>query len=131
MPTNPWAALDATASPSSQARELRRLWDEYLSDGRHRHVRRPIVDSWRRSATAGVDPSHTRAPTLAERRDVGDRWQAHPLQAAAPLIRRWLRHFADEGEHLIVVSDTDGMLLWLDGNKKVRSAAADAMNFVE
>jgi signal transduction histidine kinase len=131
MRTNPWAALDATASPSLRARELRRLWDDYLSDGRHHHVRWPIADSWHRSAIAGIDPSRSRAPTLAERGDVGERWQAHPLQAAAPLIRRWLGHFADEDGHLIVVSDADGVLLWLDGNGKVRSAAADAMNFVE
>jgi signal transduction histidine kinase len=132
LPTNPWVALDATASPSLRARVLRRLWDDYLSGGRLNQVRWPIADSWQRSEVAGIDPSRSRAPTLlAERRDVRERWRAHPLEAAAPLIRRWLGPFADEGEHLIVVSDADGLLLWLDGNVKMRSAAADAMNFVE
>jgi signal transduction histidine kinase len=132
MPTNPWAALDATASPSMRARELRRIWDHAISDGRLEQFRLPIAESWRRSRVAGTDPSRTRAPTVfADRRDAGERWAAHPLAAAAPLIRGWLGAVADESQHLIVVSDADGVLLWLDGDARVRSAAADSMNFVE
>jgi signal transduction histidine kinase len=132
MPTNPWVAIDATMSPSLRARELRGIWDDYLSAGRLAHVRLPIAESWRRSQVAGIDPSRSRAPTLlADRHDVRERWDAHPLEAAAPLIRRWLGPLADESDQLIVVSGADGLLLWLDGDARVRSAAADAMNFVE
>jgi signal transduction histidine kinase len=132
MPTNPWVAIDATASPSLRARELRRSWDDYLSAGRLVHVRVPIAESWLRSQVAGIDPSRSRAPTLfADRREVRERWDGHPLEAAAPLIRRWLGPLADESEQLIVVSGADGLLLWLDGDARVRSTAADAMNFVE
>src|SRR6202022_633353 len=38
---------------------------------------------------------------------------------------------ADESAHLIVVSDADGVLLWIDGNARIRLAAADSMNFAE
>ena len=134
MPTNPWIAIDATAtvSPLRRARELRQLWYDYLSHGRLDRVRLPIAESWGRSEVAGVSPSRSRAPTLfTDRREVTERWQAHPLEAAAPLIRRWLGRVADENDQLIVVSDADGLLLWLDGDVRVRSAAADAMNFVE
>jgi signal transduction histidine kinase len=132
MPTNPWVATDATASPSVWARDLQRSWDDYVSQGRLDQVRRPIAESWRRSRLAGIDPSRSRAPTtFGDRRDVRERWQAHPLQAAAPLIRRWLGPFAGESDNLIVVSDAEGLLLWLEGDARVRSAAADAMNFVE
>ena len=132
MPTNPWAAMDATTSPSLRARELRRIWDHAVSDGRLEQLRLPIAESWRRSRVAGIDPSRARAPTvLADRRDARERWEAHPLAAAAPLIRSWLRSIADESEHLIVVSDADGVVLWVDGDARVRSAAADVMNFVE
>ena len=94
MPTNPWVALDTTGS-RSPARELRRLWDAYLGDGRIGQVRRPIAESWGRSQAAGVDTSQSHAPTLlANRHDVRERWEAHPLEAAAPLIRRWLMPFA-------------------------------------
>jgi signal transduction histidine kinase len=132
MPTNPWVTTDVTTWPSLRARELRRVWDEYLDDGHLDQVRLPIAESWHRSEVAGIDPSHSRAPTMfADRRDVGDRWEGHPLRAATPLIRRWLGPIAAESEHLIVVSDAEGLLLWLGGDAKVRSAAADAMNFVE
>jgi len=134
MPTNPWIAIDvtATASPLLRARELRQIWYDYLSHGRLDRVRLPIAESWSRSEVAGISPSRSRAPTLfADRHEVRERWEAHPLEAAAPLIRRWLGRVADESEHLIVVSDADGLLLWLDGDARVRSAAADTMNFVE
>jgi signal transduction histidine kinase len=132
MPINPWAAIDATESPSRRAHELRHVWDEYLAEHHLDHVRVPIADSWYRSEAAGIDPSASRAPTLfGDRRDVGERWETHPLAAVAPLIRRWVGSVADDSEHVIVVSDADGLLLWLDGNARLRSAAADAMNFVE
>ncbi|HEV7964341.1 MAG TPA: GAF domain-containing protein, partial [Actinoplanes sp.] len=132
MPSNPWLAIDATASPSLRARELQRIWYDYLSHGRLDRVRLPIAESWSRSEVAGISPSHSRAPTMfTDRREVRERWEAHPLEVAAPLIRRWLGRVADESEHLIVVSDAEGLLLWLDGDARVRSAAADAMNFVE
>jgi transcriptional regulator of acetoin/glycerol metabolism len=132
MPTNPWIAIDATTSPSLRARELQRIWYDYLSSGLVDRVRLPIVESWRRSEVAGISPSRSRAPTmLADRREVRERWEAHPLEAAAPMIRRWLGHVAEESEHLVVVSDAEGLLLWLDGDARVRSAAADKMNFVE
>jgi signal transduction histidine kinase len=132
MSINPWAARDATASPSRRSRDLRRLWDGYQRDGRVNQVRGPIADSWHRSEVAGLDPSHSRAPTMvADRQDIRERWEAHPLVAGAPLIRRWLNAVAGDSKHLIVVSDADGLLLWLEGDARVRSAAADAMNFVE
>jgi signal transduction histidine kinase len=132
MAMNPWVAIDATASPSRRSRDLRHLWDDYLSNGRVDHVRGPIADSWHRSEVAGLDPSHSRAPTMVtDRRDVRERWESHPLVAGASLIRRWLGALAGDSRHLIVVSDADGVLLWLEGDARVRSAAADAMNFVE
>jgi signal transduction histidine kinase len=132
MSTNPWLAVDVTTSPKTRARVLRGIWDRYLTDGELDAVRLPIAESWQRSRAAGLDPTASRAPTLfGDRDEVAERWEAHPLEAAAPLIREWLGSVADESEHLIVVSDADGLLLWVEGNAKLRSAAADAMNFVE
>jgi signal transduction histidine kinase len=132
MPNNPWLAVDVTSSPAARARVLRRNWDRFLAEGEVDAVRPPIVESWQRSRAAGLDPSASRAPTIvADRDDVADRWEAHPLEAAAPLIRESLGAVSDESEHLIVVSDAEGLLLSVEGSAKLRSAAADAMNFVE
>jgi signal transduction histidine kinase len=110
---------------------LRRIWNHFVEDGQFDAARPPIAASWQRSRAAGMDPSGDRAPTLADRHDAAARWEAHPLEAAAPLIRGSLGAVADASEHLIVVSNADGELLWVDGRPKLRSAAADAMNFVE
>jgi transcriptional regulator of acetoin/glycerol metabolism len=55
----------------------------------------------------------------------------HPLAEAAPLILDCLAGIARESEHLIVVSDAAGVLLQLEGDARVRSQAADSMNFTE
>jgi hypothetical protein len=95
-------------------------------------VRGPIADSWRRSAAAGVDPSGLRiAPQVADADEASARWEIHPLAKMAPLIRSCLAATADESQHLIVVSDANGVLLWVEGNAIVRLRAADSMNFAE
>ena len=132
MPLNPWLAIDANTPPAPRARELRRQWEQFVSGGRVSGVRAPVADSWRRSLDAGVDPSGTRlAPVAAPRDEASDRWEVHPLREAAPLIRECLGSIADESEHLIVVSDASGVLLQVEGSARVRSQAADSMNFTE
>jgi signal transduction histidine kinase len=132
MPRNPWLAIGAATPPGLRARELRREWEQFVSGGQVGDVRAPVVDSWRRSLDAGVDPSGSRlAPVAADREEASARWQVHPLRKAAPLIRACLAGIADESEHLIVVSDAAGVLLQLEGNARVRSQAADSMNFTE
>ena len=132
MPANPWLAIDAATPPRKRARELKRLWERFLGDGKVDLVRTPIADSWRRSHAAGVDPSADhRAPVLADEDETSARWDVHPLADALPLIEDSLTAIADESGHLIVISDADGLLLWIGGNARVRMAAADSMNFTE
>jgi hypothetical protein len=132
MPANPWLAIDAATPPRKRARELKRYWERFLGNGRLDAVRAPIADSWRRSQAAGVDPSGAHlAPVLADEDETSARWDVHPLAAALPLIEESLTAIADESDHLIVVSDADGLLLWIGGNARVRMAAADEMNFTE
>jgi hypothetical protein len=95
-------------------------------------MRAPIEDSWRRSAAAGVDPSGVRiAPIVADADEATARWEIHPLAETAPLIRACLAASADESRHLIVVSDANGIILWVEGNPSLRLRAADSMNFAE
>src|SRR4051812_38149513 len=127
---NPWLAIDATTSPARRAREVRRAWERFVGGGRAESVRRPIADSWRRSSEAGVDPSpNSSAPSVADDDEVASRWEVHPLLSVAPLIRECLAGIADDAAHLMVVSDADGTLLWLEGAPAVRLAAANSMNF--
>jgi signal transduction histidine kinase len=133
LPRSQWLAIDAATPPLLRAREMRTQWERFLSGGRlNGEVRAPVADSWRRSLAAGVDPSSARfAPSAAGRDEAASRWEAHPLAQALPLIEHHLAPVACESEHLIVVSDADGVLLQLLGSGKVRSRAADSMNFTE
>jgi signal transduction histidine kinase len=132
MPRSPWLAIDAATPPALRARELRREWEQFVSGGRVNGVRGPVADSWRRSLHAGVDPSGSRlAPVTADRHEASEQWEAHPLAEAAPLIRDCLGSVAEEAQHLIVVSDAAGFLLQVVGDARVRSQAADSMNFTE
>jgi hypothetical protein len=138
--SNPWLAIDVATAPAQRAREVREAWERFVGSGwepfgRHSNVdtiREPIADSWRRSAAAGVDPSGQHlAPVVADADEASARWEIHPLAEMAPLIRSCLAATADESEHLIVVSDANGILLWVEGNAHVRMRAAESMNFAE
>jgi hypothetical protein len=132
MPANPWLAIDAATPPRKLARELKRAWERFLGDGQVDAVRTPIADSWRRSQEAGIDPSGAHlAPVLADEDETSARWDVHPLAAVLPLIEESLTAIADESAHLIVISDAEGLLLWIGGNARVRMAAAESMNFTE
>src|SRR4051794_258636 len=128
---NPWLAIDAATEPATRARELRHAWERFLVgevDGES--VRGPIADSWRRSQGAGVDPSPSgSAPVVADDDEAAARWEVHPLVTVAPMIRESLVNIADDAAHLMVISDADGTLLWLEGASSVRLAAANSMNF--
>ena len=135
----PWLAIDVATAPAQRAREIRRAWERFVGGGwdrskrdEERPLRAPIEDSWRRSAAAGVDPSGVRiAPIVADADEATARWEIHPLAETAPLIRACLAASADESRHLIVVSDANGILLWVEGNPSIRLRAADSMNFAE
>jgi hypothetical protein len=127
---NPWLAIDATTPPARRAREVRRAWEAFQGGDCPDSVRAPIAESWQRSSEAGVDPSRAgSAPLVADGDEAAARWEAHPLLAAAPLIKECLASIADDAAHLMVVSDADGTLLWLEGAPSVRLAASDSMNF--
>ncbi len=137
--SNPWLAIDVATAPAQRAREVRRAWERFVEHGWSSDIadesaygREPILASWRRSAAAGVDPSGGRsAPVVADADETSARWEVHPLAEIAPLIRSCLAATADESGHLIVVSDANGVLLWVEGNARVRFRAADSMNFAE
>jgi signal transduction histidine kinase len=103
-----------------------------VGDGQVGAVRSPIIQSWRRSRAAGVDPSPAyRPPVVADEEGTSARWEHHRLAGAAGLISDCLGAIAQDSGQLIVVSDADGLLLWIDGPPRVRLDAAESMNFIQ
>ena len=129
---NPWIAIDATTAPPERAREVRAAWERFVGAGDAPSVRTPIADSWQRSHDAGVDPSSARiAPVLEDTDETAARWDVHPLARLTELFEECVAAVPDEAGNLLVVSDEQGVLLWIQGDPRIRHDAADAMNFAE
>jgi hypothetical protein len=132
---NSWLAVDGETTPKVRAQELRFAWERFLAaddEESSELVREAITDSWRRSQSAGVDPTGSRkAPVVADEAETHERWEEHPLAAASTLIHECLSAIADEQGYLIVVSDANGMLMTIEGSAQVRLRAAGDMNFAE
>jgi transcriptional regulator of acetoin/glycerol metabolism len=88
-----------------------------------------VVRSWARAARAGVDPEGI-APVVLADGDLASYRAAHPLARVIALLRHLVGGVADDGGHLMAVSDAAGRLLWVEGHRGERRRAA-AMNFVE
>src|SRR3954464_7286053 len=140
MSSNSWLAIGVATAPMLRAQELRFAWERFVAaldakgedDGEPDDVRGPIVAAWRRSFAAGVDPTgHHLAPVVASEDEADMRWREHPLARAAPIIHECLAAISDEADHLIVITDADGVLLSVQGSPRLRLRAADSMNFTE
>ena len=126
-----WLAIDASTSPITRAREVELARERFLQGGHAvPGVRAPIVESWRRSAAARIDPGRWTAPLEVDEQEARERFADHPLGRLAPVLRRSLAAIWGEDEHLVVVTDADGLLLSVDGTPTVRARAAENMGFV-
>jgi transcriptional regulator of acetoin/glycerol metabolism len=129
--TNEWLAVNASTNAGARARELCLARDAFLQDmDAAVSVRTPIVESWRRTAAAGTDPAQGGAPTVLDENAAAEVLRGHPLEFAAPLLRDSLTAIAGDAEHLVAISDAEGLLLSVDGDPRTRAAAADELNFV-
>ncbi|TQM80682.1 GAF domain-containing protein [Saccharothrix saharensis] len=104
-------------------RRLAHAREAVLGGGRARGARELIVESWRRSLAARVDPDRHEAPVVLAPDEVVDRRRAHPLAAALPVLRETLVGIADEAQHVMLVTDADGTILWCEGANSVRRPA--------
>ena len=114
-----WLA-ETGADPAASAREIARARDAFLSgtpgsgsglgDGPIRDV---VARSWERSARARVDPAKDPPVTLAGA-DLDAYRRTHPLAEVIGLLRELVGAVAEDGRHLMAVSDASGRLLWVD-----------------
>jgi hypothetical protein len=127
---NPWLSVDVSTSHAARARDLRRAWERFLEEAQEEApVREQIVESWRRSAAAGVG-DRSFAPVGLDDQEVRSVWKEHGLARLAPLLRKALGEIAQDADHLLVITDAEGMLLSVEGSVRTRSQAADDINFV-
>jgi transcriptional regulator of acetoin/glycerol metabolism len=106
-----------------------RAHDAYLSGDVEPSVRTLVLESWRRSVGAGVDPETSVAPLLLDDDALSRLRAAHPLAPTMALIRRLLLDTVVEAGLLLALSDAAGRLLWVEGHHGLRSRA-EGMLFV-
>jgi hypothetical protein len=129
-PLSPWLAVDALSDRTAYAHSLRRVYDAFHAGKRvDGHVRAVVAQSWARSGQAGVNPVTDRAPIVVEEEGIADRWQTHPLFGVLPVLRQLLSDATTRAGHMLVISDARGVLLWIEGHRKVIEATED-MHFV-
>lgn len=91
--------------------------------GQQPAVRDIVLESWLRSMSSGLDPeAAVDQQTLSEQDLVGLRAD-HPLGEYMPLIRQLLVEGASDAGMLVAVSDAAGRLLWVEGDRGLRSRA--------
>ncbi|MBW4720764.1 helix-turn-helix domain-containing protein [Saccharothrix obliqua] len=95
---------ELTGSPSTGAREF-------------------IVESWRRSLAARVDPDHHQPPLVLAPDEVAEVRGAHPLAAMLPVLRETLVAIARDADQIMIVTDAEGHVLWCEGASAVRGRA--------
>ncbi|MDO8184922.1 hypothetical protein Q5424_19810 [Conexibacter sp. JD483] len=127
---NPWVAIEASVEPVSQARLIARAREHVLEGNPPPRVLRPVVlESWQRSARAGVYAEHDELPPQLTYEELEERRARHPLAVAMPLIRSLLVDVAEEARHVVAVCDVTGHLLWVEGSRATQRAA-EGIGFV-
>jgi hypothetical protein len=125
-----WVAVDPASDRLTHARALRRIHEAFNAgtdiSGR---VRAVVAQSWERSDAAGIDPQRHLAPILMDEREIEARWHAHPLYPVLPVLRQLLSDATTRAGHMLVISDAQGVLLWLEGHHGVIDATEN-MHFV-
>lgn len=127
---NPWVAIESTVEPVSQARLIARAREHVLEGNPPPRVLRPVVlESWRRSARAGVHAERSDLPPMISAEELEERRARHPLAACMPLIRSLLVDVAEDARHVVAVCDVTGHLLWVEGSRGTQRAA-EGIGFV-
>jgi hypothetical protein len=89
-----------------------------------------VARSWTRMRADGHDPDRTTTDHPVGIEALEQRRRASPLGSVLRGLRSNLAAVADEAQHIMVVTDADGVVLWRDGCNGVRHRA-DALGFAE
>jgi hypothetical protein len=116
--------VEMLSDPVGCTRSLRRMHDAVLRGKRPPgRVRSVVSNSWQRSMSANVDPDAVTAPIAYSNSDIVALRQNHPLSLAIATARQTLLDIADAAQHVVIVTDAHGVILWCDGASAIRAAA--------
>src|SRR4051794_4051494 len=120
---SPWVAIDSQVDPVRWARLLRRAHELALEKGaRPRILRDVVASSWRRAASAHVDPDAV-APRILDGAETQRALAQHPVSHLLPLVESMLADATEDAGYFAVLSDADGVLLWAGGHPRALEIA--------
>jgi hypothetical protein len=106
--------------PREYAYLVSQLREAVLTTGAPDGELRSVVSaSWQRSLAASVSPDHGFAPVVYAEDEIADLRADHPLAPVMPTLRAMLVSIADEAQHVMIVTDAAGHLLWREGSASV------------
>ncbi len=126
-----WRALRRGESPEQRRREIERAYERFLqndlgaSSDADASVREVVLDSWRRSRADAVDPFGEPRASALDSAELRELLRIHPLASALPVLERLLLGEARDSGFIVAVGDAAGRLLWVDGDRRLRSRAED------
>ncbi|MDX2546672.1 GAF domain-containing protein [Streptomyces sp. WI04-05B] len=110
----------AVRDTAQAARLLSDVRAARLTGQRPRLAPRPVIDqSWDRMLRSGVDPDHGVRAGLLTSDELERRRAASRLRHVLPVLRQGLLSVADATQHIVVVADADGRVLWREGSTAV------------
>ncbi|MEU9796083.1 GAF domain-containing protein [Streptomyces sparsogenes] len=120
LSTGPLADL----SPAESARLMAVMREAALSRGRLPLPARPVIgQSWDRMLRLGLDPERGSAPRLLGIEELERRRQRTRLADVLPTLHSGLLEAAEAAGHIMIITDADGRVLWIDGHRGVRRHA--------
>ncbi|PRX50001.1 GAF domain-containing protein [Prauserella shujinwangii] len=124
-------AQELLRDPESYARLLKHVHEAVLSGApAPRSPRSVVSESWNRSLAASVDPDSNPPPVVYGGAELAELRESHPLAPVLPILRRTLVSIADDAEHIMIVTDAEGYILWREGATDV-CRRADRVHLAE
>ncbi|MFC9944631.1 GAF domain-containing protein [Streptomyces pratensis] len=121
-PTRP----EVASYPAVTERLVHRAREARLTGGRTAAVPRAEIDaSWDRVLRCGIDPEQSPGSRLLETDEIEHRRRGTALGEVMPVLREGLASIADAAQQIMVVTDTEGRVLWRQGNSGVMRRAKD------
>ncbi|MFJ9624568.1 GAF domain-containing protein [Streptomyces sp. NPDC101181] len=118
--------VSGEGSGRGAARLLHRAREARLSGERGGVAPRAEIEaSWDRAVRSGIDPEQSPGSGLLEADEIEHRRRGSALGELMPLLRSGLASIADAAQQIMVVSDTEGRVLWRQGNPGVLRRAHD------
>ncbi|MFE4450374.1 GAF domain-containing protein [Streptomyces sp. NPDC056796] len=115
---------ERTARPVVPERLVRRT-RETRPAGRAGAAPRAEIDaSWERALRSGMDPGQSLESRLLVTEEIEHRRRSSALGEVVPLLRDRLATITDSAQQIMVVTDTEGRVLWRQGHRSVLRRAS-------